>query len=960
MKDYNHIHISGARENNLKNINLSIPKNQLVVFTGLSGSGKSTLAFDTLYAEGQRRYIESLSSYARQFLDKVGKPDVDKIEGLTPAIAIDQKTTSKNPRSTVGTITEIYDYLRLLYARVGIQHCHICGEKISQMSATDIIEQILNLPDGAKMIFLAPIVKEKKGSFNDKIESLRQKGYVRAMIDGVMVRLDEEIELAKNKKHSIKIVIDRVVNIAENHTRIAQGVEKALKESYGEIEVEIIHNDEKKFLHYSEHFACFKCKVSFEELEPLGFSFNSPKGACEDCLGLGAKYAIDLKKILDKSQPLNKGGIKIIFGFNRNYYAELFYAFCRSAKIDPNLSFEELSKSQQSSLLYGNEQEVEIQWRSSKLKRPWKGILQIAYDMLKDDKDLGDYTTEKVCPTCNGHRLKLESLSVKVAGLGIGEVIDMPIQQVYEFFNDTSAFSYFNEQNRFIAEPILKEIRERLFFLYDVGLGYLTLGRDARSISGGESQRIRIASQIGSGLTGVMYVLDEPSIGLHERDTLRLIKTLRSLQEKGNSVIIVEHDKETILNADYIVDIGPEAGLRGGEVVFSGNIAELLDTNTFTAEYVKGTKIIFYPHKRKISQWLKIYNVNIHNITHLSVSIPLSQFVCVTGVSGSGKSSLILQTLLPVAQELLNNARKVQKCDGVEIAGLEHLDKVIYLDQSPIGRTPRSNPATYTGVMDDIRTLFADSKESKVRGYGVGRFSFNVKGGRCEKCQGEGEIKIEMHFLPDIMVKCDACKGAKYNPQTLEITYKGKNIADVLGMSVDYALEFFAKVPKIAQKLRTLQDVGLGYINLGQNALTLSGGEAQRIKLAKELSRKDTGKTLYVLDEPTTGLHFADVDRLIKVLHHLVDLGNSVIVIEHNLDMIKNADYIIDMGPEGGAGGGKVVDCGSVAHISSNYTKSGSYTGKYLAKDLERDEMLKNKQDLAKNPARNHKTREKK
>ncbi len=905
MKDYNHIHISGARENNLKNINLSIPKNQLVVFTGLSGSGKSTLAFDTLYAEGQRRYIESLSSYARQFLDKVGKPDVDKIEGLTPAIAIDQKTTSKNPRSTVGTITEIYDYLRLLYARVGIQHCHICGEKISQMSATDIIEQILNLPDGAKMIFLAPIVKEKKGSFNDKIESLRQKGYVRAMIDGVMVRLDEEIELAKNKKHSIKIVIDRVVNIAENHTRIAQGVEKALKESYGEIEVEIIHNDEKKFLHYSEHFACFKCKVSFEELEPLGFSFNSPKGACEDCLGLGAKYAIDLKKILDKSQPLNKGGIKIIFGFNRNYYAELFYAFCRSAKIDPNLSFEELSKSQQSSLLYGNEQEVEIQWRSSKLKRPWKGILQIAYDMLKDDKDLGDYTTEKVCPTCNGHRLKLESLSVKVAGLGIGEVIDMPIQQVYEFFNDTSAFSYFNEQNRFIAEPILKEIRERLFFLYDVGLGYLTLGRDARSISGGESQRIRIASQIGSGLTGVMYVLDEPSIGLHERDTLRLIKTLRSLQEKGNSVIIVEHDKETILNADYIVDIGPEAGLRGGEVVFSGNIAELLDTNTFTAEYVKGTKIIFYPHKRKISQWLKISNVNIHNITHLSVSIPLSQFVCVTGVSGSGKSSLILQTLLPVAQELLNNARKVQKCDGVEIAGLEHLDKVIYLDQSPIGRTPRSNPATYTGVMDDIRTLFADSKESKVRGYSVGRFSFNVKGGRCEKCQGEGEIKIEMHFLPDIMVKCDACKGAKYNPQTLEITYKGKNIADVLGMSVDYALEFFAKVPKIAQKLRTLQDVGLGYINLGQNALTLSGGEAQRIKLAKELSRKDTGKTLYVLDEPTTGLHFADVDRLIKVLHHLVDLGNSVIVIEHNLDMIKNADYIIDMGPEGGAGGGR-------------------------------------------------------
>ena len=943
MKDYNHIRISGARENNLKNIHLSIPKNKLVVFTGLSGSGKSTLAFDTLYAEGQRRYIESLSSYARQFLDKVGKPDVDKIEGLTPAIAIDQKTTSKNPRSTVGTITEIYDYFRLLYARVGVQHCHICGEKISQMSATDIIEQILHLPNGAKMILLAPLVKEKKGSFSDKIESLRQKGYVRAMIDGVMVRLDEEIELAKNKKHSIKVVIDRVVNSIENHTRIAQGVEKALKESYGEIEVELLESDEKKYLHYSEHFACFKCKVSFEELEPLGFSFNSPKGACEDCLGLGAKYAIDLKKILDKSQPLNKGGIKIIFGFNRNYYAELFYAFCKDAKINPNMSFDELSSSQQNALLYGSEKEVEITWRSSTLKRPWKGILQIAYDMFKDDKNLGDYTTEKICPTCNGHRLKLESLSVKVAGLGIGELIDMPIQKVYEFFSNTSAFSYLNPQEQFIAEPILKEIRERLFFLYDVGLGYLTLGRDARSISGGESQRIRIASQIGSGLTGVMYVLDEPSIGLHERDTLRLIKTLRSLQEKGNSVIVVEHDKETILNADYIVDIGPEAGLRGGEVVFSGNVKELLQSNTLTAEYVKGAKIISYPHQRTITQWLEIHNVNIHNIAHLDVSIPLSQFVCVTGVSGSGKSSLILQTLLPVAQELLNNAKKVQKCDGVEIVGLEHLDKVIYLDQSPIGRTPRSNPATYTGAMDDIRALFAESKESKMRGYDIGRFSFNVKGGRCEKCQGEGEIKIEMHFLPDIMVKCDACKGAKYNPQTLEITYKGKNIADVLAMSVDSALEFFAKVPKIAQRLQTLQDVGLGYITLGQNAITLSGGEAQRIKLAKELSRKDTGKTLYVLDEPTTGLHFADVDRLTKVLHHLVDLGNSVIVIEHNLDMIKNADYIIDIGPEGGAGGGKIVDCGSVEYMSKNYTQSGSYTGKYLAKELERDKALSKK-----------------
>lgn len=935
MKNFGQIDIVGARENNLKNISLSIPKNQLIVFTGLSGSGKSTLAFDTLYAEGQRRYIESLSSYARQFLDKVGKPNVDKIEGLTPAIAIDQKTTSKNPRSTVGTITEIYDYFRLLYARVGIQHCHLCGDPISQMSQTDIIAQILKLPAESKLILFAPIIKEKKGSFQDKIESLRQKGYVRAMIDGVMVRLDEDIELAKNKKHTIKVVIDRVTLTPDNHQRIAQGVEKALKESYGELEVELLHNEEKKFLHYSEHFACFKCKVSFEELEPLAFSFNSPKGACEDCLGLGAKYTIDLKKILDKSRPFNKGGIKIIFGFNRNYYAELFYAFCKSAKIDLSQSFEELTNSQQSALLYGSEEEVEITWSKSKLKRPWKGIVQIAYDMFKDDKDLGEYTAEKVCNTCKGHRLKKESLNVKVGGLGIGELIDMPIQEVYEFFETESNFDYLNEQSRLIAQPILKEIRERLFFLYDVGLGYLTLGRDARSISGGESQRIRIASQIGSGLSGVMYVLDEPSIGLHERDTLRLIKTLRNLQEKGNTVIVVEHDKETILRADYVVDIGPEAGLKGGEIVFSGKVEDLLDSQTLTALYITGNKTIYYPHNRPQKQWLTINNINIHNIHRLNVKIPLSNFVCITGVSGSGKSSLILQTLLPVAQEILNNARKVQKCDGVEILGLEHLDKVIYLDQSPIGRTPRSNPATYTGVMQEIRTLFSEVKESKARGYGVGRFSFNVKGGRCEKCQGEGEIRIEMHFLPDVMVKCDACGGAKYNPQTLEIVYKGKNIADVLAMSVDEAVDFFAKVPKIASKLQTLKDVGLGYILLGQNAVTLSGGEAQRIKLAKELSRKDTGQTLYVLDEPTTGLHFADVDKLTKVLHHLVDLGNSVIVIEHNLDLIKNADYIIDMGPEGGEGGGKIVDSGTVGHMIAHYQKSGSYTGQFLSYECE-------------------------
>ena len=932
---HDHIEIIGAKEHNLKNIHLKIPKNKLVVFTGLSGSGKSTLAFDTLYAEGQRRYIESLSSYARQFLDRVGKPDVDKINGLTPAIAIDQKTTSKNPRSTVGTITEIYDYLRLLYARIGKQHCHLCGKPISSMTSSDIIAQVLALPENAKMMILAPIVREKKGSFADKILELRQKGFVRAYIDGVMVRLDEEIALSKTKKHTIKLIIDRCVSAPENHTRIAQAVEKALKESFGEVEIEYNIDEQSHLVHYSEHFACFDCKVSFEPLEPLSFSFNSPKGACESCSGLGSKYSIDVKKILNTSLPLADGGIKVIFGFNRNYYAELFRAFCKQSGIDSKKSFDELNAAQQSSLLYGNADEVEIVWRNSTLKRPWKGILQIAYNMFKDERDLHDYMSEKPCDACGGNRLKPESLSVKIAGLGLGEVIAMPIEESYAFFADDKNFAYLNEQQRFIATPIFKEIIERLFFLVDVGLGYLTLRRDARTISGGESQRIRIASQIGSGLTGVMYVLDEPSIGLHERDTLKLINTLRNLQQKGNSVIVVEHDRETIASADFIVDIGPGAGKNGGEVIYSGNLAGMLKADTLTADFINRKRDISYQHNRAQEQWLHIKNVSINNIKNLSTKIPLGNFVCVTGVSGSGKSSLILQTLLPVAQEILNNARKIKKCDGVEIIGLEHLDKVIYLDQSPIGRTPRSNPATYTGTMDEIRTLFANTKEAKILGFGVSRFSFNVKGGRCEKCQGEGEIRIEMHFLPDVLVKCDLCHGAKYNPQTLQVKYRDKSIADVLEMSVDSACEFFAKIPKIHQKLKTLQDVGLGYITLGQNAITLSGGEAQRIKLAKELSRKDTGRTLYVLDEPTTGLHFGDVDRLTKVLHHLVELGNSVIVVEHNLDLIKNADYIIDMGPEGGDKGGEVIFAGSVAECVQAAKDSRSYTAKFLAKELD-------------------------
>ena len=932
------IKITGARENNLKNISLEVPKNKLVVCTGLSGSGKSTLAFGTLYAEGQRRYLESLSSYARQFLDRIGQPDVDKIEGLTPAIAIDQKTTSKNPRSTVGTITEIYDYLRLLYARTGVQHCHQCGKKISKMSASDIIDQVKKLPVGAKIVILAPLIREKKGSYNDLFESLRHKGYVRAMINGVMTRLDDEIELSKTKKHTIKVVIDRIVIKDDNQDRIAQDVEKALKESYGEVELEFLNNEEMgykdRIIHYSEHNACFDCKVSFEPLEPLTFSFNSPKGACPECDGLGLRYALDQDKIVDVDLPIEKGGVKIIYGFNKGYYFTFLKGMCKQNGIDITIPFGELEPHQKKAILHGAIDEVEFEWKGHPIKRVWPGIIRIAYDMFKDEKELQDYMSEKTCDVCNGNRLRRESLAVDVGGKKIFEVIELPIAKSYAWFKDDKNFEHMDAQNKMIATPILSEIRERLFFLYDVGLGYITLDRDARSISGGEAQRIRIASQIGSGLTGVMYVLDEPSIGLHERDTLKLIRTLRSLQEKGNSVIVVEHDKETIDNADYIIDIGPGAGKFGGEVVFSGTRKQMEKAKTLTADYLSGRKMIEYFHRRPQENWLEINNVNINNIENLSTKIPLQNFVCVTGVSGSGKSSLILQTLLPNARELLNHARKVNKIAGVEINGLEQLDKVIYLDQSPIGRTPRSNPATYTGIMDEIRNLFTKTKESNIRGYTASRYSFNVKGGRCEKCQGEGEIKIEMHFLPDVQVKCDACHGTRYNAQTLEILYKGKSIADVLAMSVEEAFKFFEPIPKIHIKLKTLVDVGLGYITLGQNAVTLSGGEAQRIKLGKELSRKDTGHTLYILDEPTTGLHFADVDRLTNVLHHFVELGNSVLVIEHNLDMVKNADYIIDMGPEGGSGGGEIVAVGTPEEVAASHKESGSFTGEYLEVEL--------------------------
>ena len=931
------IKIFNAKENNLKNINLEIPKNKLIVFTGLSGSGKSTLAFDTLYAEGQRRYIESLSSYARQFLDKVGKPDVERIEGLTPAIAIDQKTTSKNPRSTVGTITEVYDYFRLLYARIGEQHCHQCNKPISKMSATDVINQVLSLPNEAKLIILAPLINRKKGSFADLLENLRSKGYVRAMIDGVMVRLDEDIELSKTQMHTIKVVIDRVTANETNKDRIAQDVEKGLKESFGELEIEIINHEElgvEKNIHYSEHMACFDCKISFEPLEPISFSFNSPKGACSSCDGLGIRYALDMKKVIDEDLAIEDGAIKIIYGFNKGFYFKMLIAFCEQSQINIKIPFIDLEEHQKKSILHGTVDEVKFFWKKHKLTRKWDGVVKLAYDMIKDEKEMAEFMTEKKCDSCNGNRLKPASQTVYVAKKTIPEILNIPIEEAHHFFQDEKNFSYLSEQNKMIAAPILKEIKERIFFLYDVGLGYITLGRDARTISGGEAQRIRVASQIGSGLTGVMYVLDEPSIGLHERDTSKLIKTLRALQEKGNTVIVVEHDKETIQSADFIVDIGPNAGKFGGEVVFAGTLEKMKKAKTLTALYVTEAKKVEYPHNRKQEDYIEIKNVNINNIKNLDVKLPLRNLVSITGVSGSGKSSLILQTLLPVAQELLNRARKVKKVDGVEIDGLEKLDKVIYLDQSPIGRTPRSNPATYTGLMDEIRDLFTKTKEASLRGYKIGRFSFNVKGGRCEKCQGEGEIKIEMHFLPDIMVKCDVCNGDRYNAQTLEIVYRGKNISEVLNMSVDEALEFFAKVPKLKAKLQTLSDVGLGYITLGQNAVTLSGGEAQRIKLSKELSKKDTGNTLYILDEPTTGLHFADVDRLTRVLHHLVELGNSVLVIEHNLDVIKNSDFVIDIGPEGGNKGGKVVDMGTPEFLAQNHKNSGSYTGYYLDKEI--------------------------
>ncbi|MBZ7976970.1 excinuclease ABC subunit UvrA [Campylobacter sp. RM12637] len=922
----NEIQVINASENNLKNISLTLPKNKLIVFTGLSGSGKSTLAFDTLYAEGQRRYIESLSAYARQFLDKFRKPNVEKIEGLTPAIAIDQKSTSKNPRSTVGTITEIYDYLRLLYSKIGVQHCHKCGEKINKMDTEDIINEMAKFSE--KAMILAPLVKEKKGTFAPLLESLKAQGFINILINGTLTRLDEPIELAKTKKHTIKLVVDRLRISDDNKSRLAQAVEKALSLSYGECELELLESN--KNIHYSLHNACFKCKISFNKLEPLSFSFNSPKGACSLCDGLGIRMSIDQEKIINYERSIEDGAVRTMMGFNKSYYSKLLLAFCEAEKIPTNKPYEELSEYQKKLILYGSATEFSFLWNKHNIKKTFDGAIKISYEILKDDKDFNEYITEKTCPSCKGFRLNEQSLAVLVNGKSIAEVISIPIEEICEFFKIEN-FNNLNKQDYEISYPIIKEINERLFFLNDVGLGYLTLGRDARTISGGEAQRIRIASQIGSGLSGVLYVLDEPSIGLHERDTQKLINTLKSLQAKGNTLIVVEHDRKTIESADVIVEIGPRAGTSGGEIIFNGTYKELLKSKCETALYINRKKDIDLYKARKSDEYLELSGINQNNIKDLSVKFPLRNLVCVTGVSGSGKSSLMLHSLLPIARANLNRAKAV--INDITYKGLDKLDKVIFLDQSPIGKTPRSNPATYTGLMDEIRNLFANVPEAQIRGYKIGRFSFNVAGGRCEKCSGEGELKISMHFLPDVNITCDACGGKRYNHQTLEIKYKDKNIADVLEMSVAEAYEFFAKHPKIKQKLKTLMDVGLDYITLGQNATTLSGGEAQRIKISKELSRSDTGNTLYLLDEPTTGLHFADTQKLVKVLQHLVDAGNSVFVIEHNLDLIKNADYIIDMGPEGGFRGGKIIATGNPLELAKKYADK-SYTAKFLAQEF--------------------------
>lgn len=939
------IKIVGAKEHNLKNVSLEIPKNELVVFTGVSGSGKSSLAFDTIFAEGQRRYIESLSTYARQFLGQMDKPNVEYIDGLSPAISIDQKSKSNNPRSTVGTITEIYDYLRLLYARVGVPYCPVCGKKIKPQTLDEIVSKIIQLGEGTKIQILAPVVRGKKGEYSSLFEELRQEGFVRVKVDGEIYNLDEdEIELAKTKKHDISVVVDRIVVKDSARSRIADSVQIALKKSDGIMMVDVV--GEKEII-FSEKLACPDCNLSFEELTPRIFSFNAPYGACERCAGLGADFVVDPDLVVpDKSISLNQGAIYAWATRSATtYYHDLLSSVCSAYKIDMDAPFENLSKKEQDIILYGSNEAIKIkvkQFGTSRYQtniQPFVGVIPFLEKRYNDAN--GDYWREEIekfmvakpCPKCGGARLKPFPLAVKIKDKNIFDFTKMSIDDEFQFITDL--YLDLTEYQLKIAKQILDEIRARLKFLIDVGLHYLDLARMARTLSGGESQRIRLASQIGSGLSGVLYVLDEPSIGLHQRDNDMLIKTLFKLRNLGNTLIVVEHDEDTIRSADYIVDIGPRAGVAGGEIIAQGAVDDIIkEKRSITGKYLSGEKHIPVPDKVREGngKFLQVKNAYLNNLKNVNVDIPLGKIVILTGVSGSGKSTLMQDLVYEYAvHKLRKNKPKPQGID--EILGFENIDKIIDIDQSPIGRTPRSNPATYTDVFTPIRELFAKTNESKVRGYKPGRFSFNVKGGRCEACKGDGLVKIEMNFLSDVYVKCDVCKGKRYNRETLEVKYKGKTISDVLDMSVHEALEFFDNIPSIKNKLQTLNDVGLDYMKLGQSATTLSGGEAQRIKLASELNKRSTGKTLYLLDEPSVGLHWADLDKLVKILQALADQGNTILMIEHNLDLIKIADYIIDLGPEGGVDGGQIVATGTPEDIMNC---KESYTGKYLKKYLKK------------------------
>ena len=939
MASSNAIVVSGAREHNLKDVSLELPRDSLVVITGLSGSGKSSLAFDTIYAEGQRRYVESLSAYARQFLGQMDKPDVDSIEGLSPAISIDQKTTSRNPRSTVGTVTEIYDYLRLLWARVGHPHCYQCGEPIAGQSAEQIIDQVMELPEGERIMVMAPLVRDRKGEYGKLLEGLRTDGYARVKVDGELRELDEEFDLDKRYKHSISVVVDRLVIRPGVRKRLADSVEIAVGLGGGIVEVETVPKDgEGELMTFSESFACLKCGVSMPELEPRIFSFNSPHGACERCTGLGSQMEIDPELIVpDSSLSIDEGALAPWAASSSNYYEQITAAIAEAYDIDTSTPWERLPADQRELYLYGTgEDRIDVSYRNRygrtrSYSTRFEGIIpNLERRYRETDSEamrerIEGFMAVVPCPACDGSRLRPESRAVLVAGLPIHEFTGFSVRRALAWIDEVEL----TDTERHIARLILREISERLQFLQDVGIGYLSLDRAAATLSGGEAQRIRLATQIGSALVGVLYVLDEPSIGLHQRDNSRLIATLERLRDLGNTVLVVEHDEQTMRSADWLVDLGPGAGEHGGEVVAQGTAAKVQKSRrSLTGRYLSGDLAIDVPPERRAPEgFVTIRGAGQHNLRDIDVDVPLGVFTVVTGVSGSGKSTLVNDILFKAVANRLHKARQRPGAHKA-IDGLDQLDKIIQVDQSPIGRTPRSNPATYTGLFDVIRDLFAKTPEARARGYKPGRFSFNVKGGRCEVCRGDGQIKIEMHFLPDVYVPCEQCHGKRYNRETLEVRFKGRTIADVLDMPVEQALEFFSSIPKVHRRLQTLSDVGLGYLRLGQPATTLSGGEAQRVKLATELSKVATGRTLYILDEPTTGLHFADVQRLLAVLHRLVEAGNSVVVIEHNLDVIKTADRIIDMGPEGGDEGGLVVAEGTPEEVAAT---PGSHTGEFLA-----------------------------